>query len=161
MVLPNAAASFASDLTVFVVLMSLLSIPPVFWKYKKYAEFTRNSYGTRSDKLAGVSGFVVGMIPLHLVGSHKIKSLRVTGSNPKGGQCYVSIQENYASNGRPRRAIVAASPYGSPFDITVAPTGGYYVTNPTDYNYAILAYARGDGIEINLYNVEVEVAPIG
>ncbi len=161
MVLPNAVASFASDLTVFVVLMSLLSIPPVFWKYRNYAEFTRNSYWTKSDKLASVSGIVVGMIPLHLVGSHKIKSLRVTGSNPKGGVCHVSIWENHARNGRPRRRIVGSYPSGTPFDITVAPTGGYYVTNPTDYNYAILAYARGDGIEINVYNVEVEVVPIG
>jgi hypothetical protein len=141
--------------------MGLLSIPPVFFKYRNLAEFSRNVYWTRSDKLAAVSETVYGMIPLHLVGSHKVKSLRVTGSNPAGGTCHVSMWENYASNGTFRRQIVGANPSGNPFDITVAPSGGYYVTNPTDYNYAIYAYASGSGIEIKLFNIEMEVVPIG
>ena len=141
--------------------MGLLSIPPVFLKYRSYPEFTRNVYWTRSDKLAPVAGYVYGMIPLHLVGSHKIKSLRVTGSEPPGGIGHVSVWENYASNGRFRKSIVGTYPSGSPFDVTGTPAGGYYVTNPTDYNYAIWAYARGTGIEINLFNIEIEAIPIG
>jgi hypothetical protein len=140
--------------------MGLLSVAPVFLKYKNTPEFTRNAYWTRSDKLASISGTVYGMIPLHLVGSHKLKSLRVTGSNP-GGTCHVSIWENFASTGIPRKSIVAATPNGNPFDITAIPAGGYYVTNPTDYNYAVYAYASGDGIDISLSNIEMEVAPIG
>ena len=142
-------------------IMGLLSIPPVFLKYRTYAEFTRNVYWTRSDKLASVSGYVYGMIPLHLNGSHKMTSLRVTGSNPVGGTCHISIWENYASNGQYRQSIVGLYPSGTPFDTTVAPAGGYYVTNPTDYNYALWVYARGSGIEINVYNIELESTPIG
>ncbi len=141
--------------------MGLLSIPPVFLKYRNLPEFSRNVYWTRSDKLAPVAGTVYGMIPLHLSGSHKITSLRVTGSNPAGGLCHVSIWENYASNGKFRRSIVGQFPSGTPFDTTAVPAGGYYVTNPTDYNYALWVLARGSGIEINIYNIEVEATPIG
>lgn len=140
--------------------MRLLSVPPVFLKYKDTPEFTRNAFWTRSDKVAGVPGVVYGMIPLHLVGSYKLKSLRITGSNP-GGTCHVSIWENFASTGIFRRSIVGAMPSGNPFDITAIPAGGYYVTNPTDYNYAIWAYASGSGIDISLFNIEMEVTPIG
>jgi hypothetical protein len=141
--------------------MGLLSVPPVFLKYRQDPEFTRSFSWTRSDKPASFSGTVYGMVPLHLVGSHKLKSMRVTGSNPPGGTCHVSIWENFASTGTPRRSIVAANPNGNPFDITVIPAGGYYVTNPTDYNYAIWAYAAGSGINISLSNIEMEVTPIG
>lgn len=141
--------------------MGLISIPPVFLKHKNLPEFTRNVYWTRSDKLAAVAGPVYGMIPLHFNGSHKITSLRVTGSNPAGGTCHISIWENYASNGRPRQRIVGQFPSGTPFDTAVLPAGGYYVTNPTDYNYALWAYALGPGIEINIYNIGVEATPIG
>ncbi len=140
--------------------MGLISIPPIFANYGNFAEFTRTVSWTQSDKLSPVSGLVVGIIPLHLVGSHKITSLRVTGSNPPGGTCYIGIWENSASDGQPRQAIVAQLPSGVPFDTTALPSGGYYVTNPTDYNYTLLAIAIGDGIQISLYNIEVEATPI-
>lgn len=140
--------------------MGLLSVPPVFFPYRTYPEFTRKVYWTRSDKLAPVAGYVVGMLPLHLLGSHKITSLRVSGSNPAGGTCHISIWENYASTGRPRRSIVGLFPTGTPFDALAVPAGGYYVTNPNDYNYALFAYAVGAGTEINIYNIEVEMTPI-
>ncbi len=141
--------------------MGLISIPPVFLNYRNLPEFTRNTSWTRSDKLAPLAGFVFGMIPLHLSGSHKITSLRVTGSNPAGGECHVSIWENNGSNGLPRRSIVGQFPLGDPFDTTAVPTGGFYITNPTDYNYALWAYARGSGIDINIHNIEVFATPIG
>lgn len=141
--------------------MALLSIPPVFLKYKDLPEFTRNVYWTRSDKVASVSGRVYGMIPLHFNGSQKITSLRVTGSSPVGGECHISIWENYVSNGQFRRSIVGQFPSGTPFDVTAAPAGGHYVTNPTDFNYALWIYADGPGIEINVYNIQVEATPIG
>lgn len=140
--------------------MALLSIPPVFVKYLNFPEFARNIYWTRSDKAAAIPGTVYGMIPLHLFGSQKIKSLRVTGSNPAGGTCHVSIWENFATPGTFRRSIVGAFPSGTPFDTMVVPSGGYYVTNPTDYNYAIWAYASGVGKEIQLFNIEIEATPI-
>lgn len=141
--------------------MGLLSVPPVFFQYLTYPEFTRGVYWTRADKLAPVAGVVVGMLPLHLPGSHKITSLRVTGSNPAGGICSISIRENYASTGVFRQSIVGLFPTGTPFDALAVPAGGYYVTNPNDYNYALLAYAFGAGTEINIYNIEVEMTPIG
>lgn len=140
--------------------MGLISIPPVFWRYRDLPEFTRDVYWTRSDKLAAVSGTVYGMIPLVLNGSHKITSLRVTGSNPAGGRCHISIWENYNGNGRYRRSIVGQFPQGTPFDTVATPAGGYYVTNPTDFNYAIWIYARGAGIPISIYNIGVEATPI-
>jgi hypothetical protein len=141
--------------------LGLFSIPPVFFKYRNFSEFTRNVYWTRSDKASSVSGYVYGMIPLHFDGSQKIKNLRVFGSNPSGGRCHVSIWENFATNGRYRRSIVGVNPSGSPFDVMASPSGSYYVTNPTDFNYALWAYAFGNGIEINLYNIEIEAIPIG
>ena len=140
--------------------MGQYSIPPVFHKYRNLSEFTRNTFWTRSDKLAPVAGTVYGMIPLHLNGSHRIRSLRVTGSNPAGGTCHVSIWENFASTGRFRRSIVGQFPNGDPFDLKVSPSGGFYVTNPTDYNYALWAYARGPGIDINIHSIVVDATPI-
>ena len=140
--------------------MGLLSIPPVFSQYRTFPEFTRNVFWTRADKLAPV-GIAVGMLPLHLLDSHKITSLRVTGSNPAGGICHISIWENYASTGQPRQSIVGLFPTGTPFDVLAVPTGGYYVTNSNDFNYAVFAFAIGAGIEINIYNIQIEMTPIG
>jgi len=141
--------------------MGLYSIPPVFLQYKDRPEFTRAVYWTRSDKDAGVSARVYGMIPLNFNGSHKITSLRVTGSNPVGGVCHVSIWENHASNGRFRRSIVGQYPTGAPFDTTASPSGGHYVTNPTDYNYALWAYASGSGVDVSIYAIQVDAEAIG
>ena len=141
--------------------MGLFSIPPVFLEYRSLPEFTRDDYWTRSDKDASVPGTVYGMIPLHLDGSHKITSLRVTGSNPSGGVCHVSIWENFVSNGRFRRSIVGQFPSGAPFDTTAIPPGGHYVTNPTDFNYALWAYARGPGIDVSIYAIQLYATPIG
>lgn len=141
--------------------MGKFSIPPVFFQYKGRPEFTRNVFWTRSDKDASVGITVYGMIPLHFDGSHRISSLRVTGSNPSGGSCHVSIWENYVSNGQFRRSIVGQNPTGAPFDTTASPTGGHYVTNPTDYNYALWAVASGPGVDVSIYAIQIDAEPIG
>jgi hypothetical protein len=44
--------------------MGLLSVPPVFLKYKDTREFTSNLFWNRSDKLAGVPEPIYEMIPI-------------------------------------------------------------------------------------------------
>ena len=141
--------------------MGKFSIPPVFLQYRGRPEFTRNVFWTRSDKDAAVGVAVYGMIPLHLDGSQKITALRVTGSNPAGGSCHVSLWENYVSTGQFRQSTVGVFPTGAPFDTMASPSGGQYVTNPTDFNYALWAVASGPGVTVSIYAIQIDVAPIG
>ncbi len=44
--------------------MGLLSVPPVFLKYRNSREFARNASWIRSDKLAAIPAPVYGTIPV-------------------------------------------------------------------------------------------------